>query len=62
MKASEEKKLDCAAVRFVAPSRSRSVPPRRKKKVGTSTTTAPSIATTWAKSVSTEARNPDQIV
>ncbi len=61
-KASEEKKLDCCWVRLPAPSRSRSGPPRTKKKAGTRTTTESSIATTCAKSVRTDARNPDQTV
>ncbi len=61
-KASEEKNEPCSGVRLAAPVVKSSGPPAAKKTVGTMTATAPSIASTCAKSVSTEARKPDHRV
>lgn len=44
------------------PVSSMSGPPAAKKIVGMMMTAAPIMAANWTKSVSTEARNPDQIV
>ena len=60
--ASEEKKLLCCGVRLAAPLENTSTPPRKKNIDGTMMMTAPSMASTWAKSVSTEARKPDHSV
>lgn len=64
MKASEEKKLSCWGVTWPAATPASNIPgpPAAKKTIGMTTTAAPSIATTCAKSVSIEARNPDQSV
>ena len=61
-KASEEKKFDCCAVRFDAPVSKAAGNPAAKKMNGTMIATAPSIAMTCMKSVSTEARKPDHRV
>ena len=60
--ASDEKNDCCCCVRFWAPVSKSSVPPRKKNIAGTMMTTAPNIASTCAKSVSTEARKPDHSV
>src|SRR5699024_12203880 len=62
MKASLEKKLPCAGVRFAAPVSNAAGKPAVKKMMGTRTATAPSIPSTCTKSVRTEARKPDQRV
>ena len=64
MNASEEKKLSCCGVTLplATPSVNIEGPPARKKTAGMMMTAAPSIAMTCAKSVSTEARNPDHRV
>ncbi|MNR66065.1 hypothetical protein D3C85_1893730 [compost metagenome] len=61
-KASDEKKLVCCGVRLAAPSTKTAGPPMAKKMAGMITITAPSMAQTWMKSVSTEARKPDHSV
>src|SRR5699024_10790861 len=60
--ASEEKNDCCCGVRLSAPETNRSVPPRKKNMAGTMMTTAPRMASSCAKSVSTEARKPDHSV
>ncbi len=45
-----------------APSVKREGPPAAKNTTGTMIATAPSMPITWAKSVSTDARNPDHSV
>ncbi len=62
MKAVLEKKLPCSAVRLAAPVSNAAGKPAARKMNGTMTATAPSIATTCTKSVSTEARKPDHRV
>ena len=64
MNASEEKKLCCWAVTWPAstPAWNMPGPPAAKNTAGMRMTVAPSMAITWAKSVSTEARKPDHRV
>ncbi len=57
-----EKKFACSSVILSSPSSTRSVPPAAKKTMGMMIAAATIMATSWAKSVSTEARKPDHSV